>query len=58
MLFTIMPVFASAQRNTSDNLIRVGSFEETYNTVNEKGADMVMSIFKILRGMQAGHMNM
>ena len=37
MLFTIMPVFASAQRNTSDNLIRVGSFEETYNTVNEKG---------------------
>ena len=36
MLFTIMPAFASAQR-TSDNVVRVGSFEETYNTVNEKG---------------------
>ncbi len=30
------PFLASAKEN-SDNVIRVGSFEETYNVVNEKG---------------------
>ena len=29
-----IPTFA---KENSDNVIRVGSFEETYNTVNEKG---------------------
>ena len=32
----VFPVSTSAQEN-SDHVIRVGSFEETYNTVNEKG---------------------
>ena len=47
-MFYCLSVPASAKEN-SDNVIRVGSFEETYNTVNEKGKeeDMVMSIFKI-----------
>ena len=31
-----LPVSGSAKEN-SNNAIRVGSFEETYNTVNEKG---------------------
>ena len=31
-----LPVSTFAKEN-SDNVIRVGSFEETYNTVNEKG---------------------
>ena len=34
--FIVLSVPASAKEN-SDNVIRVGSFEETYNTVNEKG---------------------
>ena len=33
---TALPVSTSAQGN-SDHIIRVGSFEETYNIVNEKG---------------------
>ena len=33
---TVFPVSASAKEN-SDHVIRVGSFEETYNVVNEKG---------------------
>ncbi len=48
------------QRKNSDNVIRVGSFEETYNGLSmkrEKEADMVMSIFKILQVMQVGHIN-
>ena len=32
----VFPVSTSAQEN-SDHVIRVGSFEETYNVVNEKG---------------------
>ena len=32
---TVFPVSASAKEK-SDNVIRIGSFEETYNTVNEK----------------------
>ena len=32
----VLSVPASAKEN-SDNVIRVGSFEETYNVVNEKG---------------------
>ena len=32
----VLSVPTFAQEN-SDNVIRVGSFEETYNTVNEKG---------------------
>lgn len=34
--FIVLSVPASAKEN-SDNVIRVGSFEETYNVVNEKG---------------------
>ena len=34
--FIVLSVPTFAQEN-SDNVIRVGSFEETYNTVNEKG---------------------
>ncbi len=34
--FIVLSVPTSAKEN-SDNVIRVGSFEETYNTVNEKG---------------------
>ena len=54
----VFSVSTSAQEN-SDHVIRVGSFEETYNVVNEKGeeAAMVMSIFKILQVMQDGHIN-
>ena len=54
----VFPVSTSAQEN-SDPVIRVGSFEETYNVVNEreKEAAMVMSIFKILQVMQDGHIN-
>ena len=33
---TVFPVSASAKEK-SDHVIRIGSFEETYNTVNEKG---------------------
>ena len=32
----VFPVSTSAKEN-SDHVIRVGSFEETYNVVNEKG---------------------
>ncbi len=35
-MFGCFPVSTSAQEN-SDHVIRVGSFEETYNVVNEKG---------------------
>ncbi len=51
-----VPTFA---KENSDNVIRVGSFEETYNTSmkREKEAAMVMSIFKILQVMQDGHIN-
>ena len=34
--FIVLSVPASAKEN-SDNVIRVGSFEETYNVVNENG---------------------
>ena len=34
--FIVLSVPTFAKEN-SDNVIRVGSFEETYNTVNEKG---------------------
>lgn len=56
--FIVLSVPTFAKEN-SDNVIRVGSFEETYNTVNEKEkeAAMVMSIFKILQVMQDGHIN-
>ena len=33
---SVLPVSAFAKEN-SDHVIRVGSFEETYNVVNEKG---------------------
>ena len=33
---SVLPVSAFAKEN-SDYVIRVGSFEETYNVVNEKG---------------------
>lgn len=36
VLLLTMPVSASA-KEMSSNVVRVGSFEETYNTVNEKG---------------------
>ncbi len=52
-----VPTFA---KENSDNVIRVGSFEETYNVPSmkrEKEAAMVMSIFKILQVMQVGHIN-
>ena len=54
----VFPVSTSAQEN-SDHVIRVGSFEETYNESmkREKEAAMVMSIFKILQVMQDGHIN-
>ena len=35
-MFIVLSVPTFAKEN-SDNVIRVGSFEETYNTVNEKG---------------------
>lgn len=46
--FIVLSVPTSAKEN-SDNVIRVGSFEETYNTSMKRGKeeDMVMSIFKI-----------
>ena len=34
--FSVLPVSASAKED-SNSAIRVGSFEETYNVVNEKG---------------------
>lgn len=36
MVLTAFPVSAFAEEN-SDNVVRVGSFEGTYNVVNEKG---------------------
>ena len=39
--FIVLSVPTFAKEN-SDNVIRVGSFEETYNTVNEKGERRVL----------------
>ena len=41
--FIVLSVPASAQEN-SDHVIRVGSFEETYNVVNEKGESIVAQL--------------